>query len=140
MIRPAVPGDAPGIFPLLCQLEGIPLPSDDFARCFSRCLSSPSYHCFVEEDGGSILGFISLRIEEQLHHLSSVAEVMEMIVGEPERGKSIGQRLFDYAKAYASEQGCSQLEVSSNRLRESAHRFYRRQGLEETHCKFTMKL
>ena len=103
-------------------------------------LGSPSHILLVAEEQGDIVGLLHMRMEFQLHHCGKVAEILELIVSQEVRSKGIGAALLKAARAQALQQHCIQFEVTSNRKREKAHRFYQREGLEQTHVKLTEAL
>ena len=49
------------------------------------------------------------------------------------RSQGIGHGLFQEAYHIAREAGCVRFEVSTNRTRLGAHRFYEREGMERSH-------
>lgn len=57
-----------------------------------------------------------------------------------QRSGGIGAALLLAAEAFAREQGCAQLELSSNVARTRAHRFYERQGYREKRMRFVKML
>ena len=52
----------------------------------------------------------------------------------------IGKSLLNNAINYAKEKGCDVIELTSGFSRESAHRFYERNGLSKGSYKFKMNL
>lgn len=111
-----------------------------FAWGFYTMLSSASHLLLVAEEEGQIVGLLHLRMEFQLHHCGTVAEIMELIVSREVRSKGIGAALLKAAREQAIQHHCIQFEVTSNQKRKQAHRFYQREGLEQTHIKMTEAL
>lgn len=140
MIRLAVSADQPEIYSLICALEETTFPQEMFAWGFYTMLSSASHLLLVAEEEGQIVGLLHLRMEFQLHHCGTVAEIMELIVSSEVRSKGIGAALLKAAREQAIQHHCIQFEVTSNQKRKQAHRFYQREGLEQTHVKLTEKL
>ena len=140
MIRLAVSADQPEIYSLICALEETSFPQEMFAWGFYPMLSSASHLLLVAEEEGQIIGLLHLRMEFQLHHCGTVAEIMELIVSREVRSKGIGAALLKAAREQAIQHHCIQFEVTSNQKRKQAHRFYQREGLEQTHIKLTEAL
>lgn len=140
MIRLAVSSDQPEIYSLICALEETSFPQEMFAWGFYTMLSSASHLLLVAEEEGQIIGLLHLRMEFQLHHCGTVAEIMELIVSREVRSKGIGAALLKAAREQAIQHHCIQFEVTSNQKRKQAHRFYQREGLEQTHIKLTEAL
>lgn len=140
MIRLAVSADQPEIYSLICALEETSFPQEMFAWGFYTMLSSASHLLLVAEEEGQIVGLLHLRMEFQLHHCGTVAEIMELIVSREVRSKGIGAALLKAAREQAIQHHCIQFEVTSNQKRKQAHRFYQREGFEQTHVKLTEAL
>ena len=140
MIRLAVSADQPEIYSLICALEETTFPQEMFAWEFYTMLSRASHLLLVAEEEGQIVGLLHLRMEFQLHHCGTVAEIMELIVSSEVRSKGIGAALLKVAREQAIQHHCIQFEVTSNQKRKQAHRFYQREGLEQTHVKLTEEL
>ena len=140
MIRLAVSADQPEIYSLICALEETSFPQEMFAWGFYTMLSSASHLLLVAEEEGQIVGLLHLRMEFQLHHCGTVAEIMELIESREVRSKGIGAALLKAAREQAIQHHCIQFEVTSNQKRKQAHRFYQREGLEQTHIKMTEAL
>lgn len=140
MIRLAVSADQLEIYSLICALEETSFPQEMFAWGFYTMLSSASHLLLVAEEEGQIIGLLHLRMEFQLHHCGTVAEIMELIVSREVRSKGIGAALLKAAREQAIQHHCIQFEVTSNQKRKQAHRFYQREGLEQTHIKLTEAL
>lgn len=88
------------------------------------------------ENSSEVIGLLHLRLENQLHHCGKTAEIMELIIQEGHRSEGIGGSLIKAAFEYAVKQDCVIFEVTSNRKRTDAHRFYQKNGMELTHYKF----
>ena len=132
--------DQPEIYSLICALEETTFPQEMFAWGFYAMLSNASHLLLVAEEAGKIVGLLHLRMEFQLHHCGKVAEIMELIVSCEVRSKGIGAALLKAAREQAIQHHCIQFEVTSNQKRKQAHRFYQREGLEQTHIKLTEAL
>lgn len=140
MIRQANGTDAPAIYTLICALEETVFPQEPFSAGLNALLKEPSHVLLVAEVDGKVVGLLHLRMEFQLHHCGTVAEIMELIVSDEVRSKEIGAELLGEARALALRNECVQFEVTSNQKRKNAHRFYQREGLEQTHVKLTESL
>ena len=56
------------------------------------------------------------------------------------RGQKIGHRLFEFALTRARERGCRLAQLTTNKARPDAARFYAAFGFEETHVGFKLHL
>ena len=140
MLRNAILADCNDIYELVCGLENERLPHERFAEIYKRQLNNGNFCCIVFEQDGRIIGMLNLRFEEQLHHAGKIAEIMEFSVDADYRHKGIGKAMLTFAKRMAKENECTQIEVACNRLRQDAHCFYEREGLQNTHYRFSKAL
>lgn len=87
-----------------------------------------------------IVGFVSVHIQYLLHHAGKVAEIQDLFIKTTYRNTGIGKELVQEAEKWSLENGARDIEVSSNRRREQAHRFYEREKYLKSHFKFTKQL
>lgn len=140
LLRKSTPADEAAIYRLICGLENKELPQAAFSAIYQSQAGSPQYYHLVCEQDGAVGGVLTLRFEGQLHHAGRIAEVLEFAVDAAWRSRGIGRAMFARACALARENGCAQLELATNRLRTDAHRFYRREGMQNSHYKFCLRL
>jgi N-acetylglutamate synthase-like GNAT family acetyltransferase len=87
LIRLAVESDERSVYDLITTLMGFPLDREAFHDVFVRNLHSESVLYYVAESEGAIVGFGSLHIEPQLHHVGLVGEIQELVMHETVRGE-----------------------------------------------------
>ena len=121
MVQACCAGDLEQVYQLLCLLEGQELNFAAFQEIFLAQCSARDWVGLVWEE------------ERQLHHAGWVAEILELVTHPSLRGRGIGARLMQQAKAAASRRGCQRLEVACNVRRKDAHRFYQKCGLQLEH-------
>lgn len=138
--RKSTEEDIAAVYRLMCELENETLPYDDFARIYRSQLDNENMTALVCTVENKAIAFLNLRFEEQLHHCGRIAEIMEFAVAPEYRSMGIGKAMLHEARMTALEYGCSQIEVSSNRMRSDAHRFYERERMERSHYKFSERL
>ena len=56
------------------------------------------------------------------------------------RSAGVGKGLLNWAQTVAQQHGAEMTELSTNVKRIDAHRFYRREGYEPSHVRFTKPL
>ncbi len=125
------------VYKLICELESEDLDRDKFSKLYQNNINNSNVHYLLALDGSSIIGFASLHIQQLLHHCAKIGELQEMIVSKSQQGAGIGSVLFNQIKEIAIENDCQQLEVCCNKAREKSHQFYLKQGMKESHFKFT---
>ena len=130
MIRYATQKDENAIYELLCELEGMSLDKEGFHEAYRDYMKDDKMHCLVAEMDKEVVGVLNLRIG------GKIGEIVELAVRNGMRSQGIGHGLFQEAYHIAREAGCVRFEVSTNRTRLGAHRFYEREGMERSHYRF----
>ena len=138
--REAALTDCEKVYSLICELEGRKLPFEKFQEIYCAQINSKRYYCLLGEQDNDVLAVLNLRFEEQLHHAECITEIMEFVVDTSCRSQGIGKQMFEKAVQIAKTHGCSQIEVACNQRRKDTHRFYLREGLLNSHYKFSKKL
>ena len=142
MIREAGAEDAEVVYRLICELEeggDETIERAPFMQVYLHNLNKPDICYRVAEEDGEVVGFISLHVQQLLHHCGPVAELQELVVSGDHQGRGIGVALIDAMTAEARRRGCLQVELCCNRKREASNAFYGRRGFEKSHFKHTRK-
>lgn len=132
--------DCKAVYALICDMENKELPYDRFEETYFDQINDCHYYCLVCEQDGIVAGLLNMRFEEQLHHSEQIAEILEFAVASTYRSKGIGKEMFAQSCQIAIDNGCSQIEVACNQLRQDTHRFYTREGMHNFHFKFSKRL
>lgn len=140
MFRTAIESDCKDVYQMICDMEAKVLPYEKFYSIYKRQLSDIRYECIICEENENVIGVLNLRYEEQLHHTELIAEIMEFVVASGYRGEGYGKKMFNYACECARNNNCTQIEVTCNQLRKDTHRFYLREGMVNSHFKFSKRL
>jgi GNAT superfamily N-acetyltransferase len=130
-VRPASDVDAAEIAALLTAL-GYPAQPPVVRRRLA----------LLEESDAVLLavgGMVALHRIPLLAEGGAIARITALVVAPDRRGTGIGRELLAAAEQVARRWGCDLIEVSSGRRqeRESAHRFYRAAGFEDTAMRST---
>lgn len=56
------------------------------------------------------------------------------------RGERLGQRLLEWAVEMCRERGCKVVQLTTNKRRADAHRFYERLGFKASHIGYKLEL
>lgn len=125
------------VYDLICELEGKTFHREEFRAIYLVNLANRRirYRLAVKEN--RIIGFGSLHIQDLLHHCGRVGEIQELVVAPEFRNSGTGAMILGDLRTIADENGCVLLEVSCNRNRTDAQRFYETNNLAKTHYKFT---
>ncbi len=134
LVRPAAEGDLPAVSELLSQLEH-PGSVEELGPRFRR-MQALGERVLVAEVDGEVCAVCTVHVMPTLHRAGGVGRVSMLVVGEKLRGRGVGAAMVAEAERLAREAGCVLMEVTSNRRRERAHRFYERLGYEFTSHRF----
>jgi len=136
-IRSAQAGDGLAIEQLLDQL-GYTATTDFLPKKLDRMLADPNERLLVYETTAGVVAFISVHFIPQIAVAGDFARISYFSVADSVRGQGIGREMEEYAVMLAKERGCDRIEVHCHTRRVDAHRFYFRQGYEES-PKYLMK-
>lgn len=144
--RDARRGDVPAIVALLTDdvlgrdREGAELAP--YLAAFDEMAATPGNRMVVGEDaGGRLVACFQLTVIAGLSlGASRRAQVEGVRVASDLRGRGIGALLMAEAEARARAAGCRLIQLTSNRDRAEAHRFYARLGYAPSHTGFKKPL
>lgn len=112
---------------------GPPLP-EYYLSAFERIAADPSELLAVAELDGEVAGTFQMSfIPYLLWRGGTVAQVESVRVAEHLRGQGIGARMMQWAIDEARARECVRIQLTTNKSRTDAHRFYERIGFEKTH-------
>ncbi|MEO1471116.1 MAG: GNAT family N-acetyltransferase [Pseudomonadota bacterium] len=105
-----------------------------YARAFAAMAAQPGNTLLVATEGAAILGCLQLTV---IHGLSrrgmARAQIEGVRVAAIARARGIGRRLVEDAIARARAAGCGLVQLTTDRTRPEAHRFYESLGFEASH-------
>ena len=88
----------------------------------------------VAEANGEVVGCLQLTVIPGLSRMGALrAQIEGVRVSSRHRGQRIGEALVDAATERAKTRGCVLVQLTTDRRRVDAHRFYERLGFESTH-------
>ena len=143
--RPARRGDVPAIIALLRddplgrgREAADPAP---YLTAFERIAGEPDNHLIVGEAAGAVVACYQLTCITGLSlRASRRAQIEGIRVATLLRGRGIGAALMADAEVRARAAGCSLLQLTTNRSRTDAHRFYERLGFTASHIGYKRDL
>lgn len=144
-IRRAVRGDIPAIAALLADdfignaREGAPLA--DYEAGFDAVERDPNQLLAVAENAGEVVGTMQISFVPGLSRGGHWRGHVEAVrVASERRGQKIGEAMMAWAEARCRERGCIVCELTSDKRRDAAHRFYDRIGFTASHLGFKKML
>jgi len=94
----------------------------------------------VVEDGG-VIGCLQLILIPGLGRLGMTRAQIEAVrIDRRYRRRGIGEALIRHAIEHAREQGCGLVQLTTDRSRGDAHRFYERLGFKDNHIGMKLDL
>jgi len=140
--RKAIKEDVPYIIQMMADDElgklredfQNPLPST-YYQAFSNIDSDPNQELTViEDESGEIIGTLQLSFIQYLTYRGGIRAQIEAVrIRSDQRGQGIGEQLFRWAIARAKEKGAHLLQLTTDKKRPDAIRFYENLGFKASH-------
>jgi N-acetylglutamate synthase-like GNAT family acetyltransferase len=141
IIRDARRADVPAIVRLLAddslgqtrERVADPLP-EPYWRAWESIDRDPNNRLVVLEDAGELVGCLQLTFIPGLSRMGAErAQIESVRIHSRLRGQGAGKRLFEWAIAEAKAHGSSIVQLTTDKARTDAHRFYAELGFRATH-------
>lgn len=101
---------------------------------FEEIDADPNNELLVAEDGGEIVGTCQLTFIPGLSRGGARRMTIEAVrVRTDRRGAGVGRALMDFALGRARERGCRMVQLTTDKRRGAAHRFYAGLGFVASH-------
>jgi ribosomal protein S18 acetylase RimI-like enzyme len=122
--------------------EDISVPlNQDYIDAFHSIEKDPNNELTVVECNGELAGMLQLTFIPYLTHTGSWRCLIESVrIAGNYRGRGLGTRFIDWAIARAREKNCSIVQLTSDKQRPGALKFYELLGFQATHEGFKLKL
>jgi GNAT superfamily N-acetyltransferase len=145
-IRPAVAEDIPAIVgmladdPLGAQRESLDNPTP-YLAAFERLSNDPNQHLVVAAREGRVVGTLQLTVIPGLSRRGATRSIIEAVrIHADERGSGLGTQLIEWAIDESRRLDCRLVQLTSDKSRTDAHRFYERLGFTASHLGFKLEL
>ncbi len=147
--RDAAPADLPTILPLMHAgdargadtppLDPATLADPRYRAAFDAIVADPAHRLIVAEQDGEIVGTLQISIIPGLSRFGTKRGMLEHVhVRADLRGSGFGTDMVKWAIEQCRQAGCSLVQLTSNKVRTDAHRFYRKLGFEASHEGFKL--
>jgi GNAT superfamily N-acetyltransferase len=149
MLRRARQDDVPVLVGLIAadQLgatrDGVRDESDlaAYELAFLAIDTDPAHLLVVAELAGEVVGTMQLSFLPGLARRGALrAQVEAVRVAESTRGSGLGAAMMQWAIEEARKRGCALVQLTSDKSRADAHRFYQRLGFVSSHEGMKLKL
>ncbi|BDX06932.1 GNAT family N-acetyltransferase [Planctobacterium marinum] len=112
-----------------------------YLSAFEAIENDPNNELLVAELGSQIVGMLQLTLIPYLTHIGSWRCMIEGVrIHEDFRGQGFGEHIFEYAISRAKQKGCKVLQLTSDKQRPDAIRFYEKLGFKASHEGFKLTL
>ncbi|HEX4814414.1 MAG TPA: GNAT family N-acetyltransferase [Nonomuraea sp.] len=126
--------------PLGARREGDPA-DERYLAAFDRIDADPYDELIVAEHDGKVVGTMQLTYLAGLSRLGAERCQIEAVrVAAAARGRGLGRRMIRWAIGRARARGCAVVQLTSDKSRADAHRFYGSLGFTASHEGFKLVL
>ncbi|MFJ3788570.1 GNAT family N-acetyltransferase [Kitasatospora sp. NPDC090091] len=152
-LRPATRAELPAVLALLADEETVVDPTtvtvtEAYERAFAAIEADPRNELLVlvedaddRGDGGTVVGCLQATYIPGLGKGGAERALIEAVrIRADRRGSGLGRTLMQAAAARARARGCALVQLTSNKQREDAHRFYTALGFTSSHEGFKLAL
>ncbi|SMQ70262.1 Ribosomal protein S18 acetylase RimI [Devosia lucknowensis] len=151
LFRDATPADIPVMVQLshagdargseTPPLDAATLADPRYRAAFDAIAADPGERLIVAEVGGEIVGTLQISIIPGLPRFGTSRAMLENVhIRADQRGNGLGSEMVMWAVEEARKAGCGIVQLTSNKVRLDAHRFYQKLGFEATHEGFKLYL
>ena len=110
-----------------------PLPASYYAA-FDALARDPNNRLLIAEINGEIVGTLQITFIHGLSRQGAKRALIEAVrVASLHRGKGFGEQIIREAVEMARREGCAMVQLTTDKSRKDAHRFYERLGFVASH-------
>jgi GNAT superfamily N-acetyltransferase len=110
-------------------------------EAFEAIAASPDNELVVAEADGEVIGVMQLTFIPGISRNGASRLLVEAVrVSRELRGRGIGRLLMEHAHERGRARGCVLAQLTSDKQRPEAHRFYRSLGYDQSHEGFKLPL
>jgi GNAT superfamily N-acetyltransferase len=138
-LRPARRDEVPAIVALLADdglgrgRESVSDPAIYYAA-FDEMAGDPNNRLLVAEQNGELVGTLQITFIRGLSRKGAKRAQIEAVrVASSHRGRGLGHKIFIAAIELARKEGCSLVQLTTDKARGDAHRFYAQLGFVASH-------
>lgn len=139
LFREATRSDLPAVIGLLAddvlgKARDYAVVDDAYQRAFAAIEADPRNFVMVAEDDGEVVACLQLTYIPGLgRHGAERAQIESVRIASDRRGQSLGSQFMIWAIGQARARGCGLVQLTTDKSRAAAHRFYARLGFVASH-------
>lgn len=105
-----------------------------YLAAFDAIAADPNNMLLVWEEGGAVIGCFQLTFIPGLSRGAAWrAQIESVRVAREKRAQGIGEKMMRVAIDMAKARGCKLVQLTTDKSRKDAHRFYRKLGFVDSH-------
>ncbi|GGO26127.1 GNAT family N-acetyltransferase [Micromonospora parathelypteridis] len=137
--REAVRADLPAVIALLAddvlgKARDFTVVDDAYEKAFADISADPRNQLIVAEQDGELVGCLQITYIPGLGRHGSERSLIESVrVRSDRRGEGLGRDLMTWAIDQARQRGCALVQLTTDKTRLDAHRFYLGLGFASSH-------
>lgn len=122
-------------------LDEATLSDPSYRAAFDEIAADPNHRLIVVERAGEVVGTLQISFVPGLPRFGMKRAVLENVhIRADQRGMGLGSQMVEWAVERCREAGCGMVQLTSNKIRLDAHRFYRKLGFQQSHEGFKLLL
>ena len=122
-------------------LDPATLADPRYRAAFDEIAADPSHRLIVAERNGEIVGTLQISIIPGMPNFGMKRGLLENVhIRTDQRGSGLGTQMVQWAIERCREAGCGLVQLTSNKVRHDAHRFYEKLGFVKSHEGFKLRL
>jgi GNAT superfamily N-acetyltransferase len=139
MIRLSHAGDARGTD--TPPLDPATLDDPRYRAAFDEITKGANHRLIVAERNGEVVGTLQISFIPGMPNFGMKRGLLENVhIRADQRGSGLGTQMVQWAVERCREAGCGLVQLTSNKVRKDAHRFYTKLGFAQSHEGFKLKL
>ena len=108
--------------------------AQEYLDAFAKIDSDPNQYLMVLENDGEVIGTCHLTLMPSLTFSGSTRLQIEAVrVNSSIRGQNLGQQMIEFAINWGFDHGATIIQLTTNKERPDALRFYEKLGFKATH-------
>lgn len=122
-------------------LDPASLDDPRYRAAFDEIAADRNHRLVVAERQGEVVGTIQLSFVPGMPNFGMKRGMLENVhIRADQRGSGLGTQMVTWAIEQCREAGCGAVQLTSNKVRLDAHRFYERLGFAKSHEGFKLYL
>jgi GNAT superfamily N-acetyltransferase len=118
-----------------------PVLADSYLQAFENIAKDPNQELTIVEMDGEKVGTYHLTFIQYLTHQGGLRAQIEAVRTDSRyRGQGVGTKIFEYIIDMARQKGCNMVQLTTDKQRPDAIKFYQTIGFVPTHEGMKLKL